>query len=78
MVHYSGGYTKRDVQPVADLMMENVSSPITTESLFRKYASKRNLKVSIEMRTWAKQQVESGKFSLKTSSFSRKREAGGN
>jgi hypothetical protein len=43
LVHYSG-YTEEEIQPVLQLMIDYLSSPVIHEAFFKKYASKKFLK----------------------------------
>jgi hypothetical protein len=43
LVHYSG-YTEEEIQPVLQLMIDYLSSPVVHEAFFKKYASKKFLK----------------------------------
>ncbi|KAL5120297.1 G2/mitotic-specific cyclin [Pleosporales sp. CAS-2024a] len=56
LVHYSG-YTEAEIQPVLELMIDYLSSPVVHEAFFKKYASKKFLKASIVFRQWAKKYV---------------------
>ncbi|KAF2089004.1 A/B/D/E cyclin [Saccharata proteae CBS 121410] len=53
LAHYSG-YTEEEVQPVFDLMIDYLKSPVVHEAFFKKYASKKFMKASIVLRQWAK------------------------
>ncbi|KAK8216514.1 G2/mitotic-specific cyclin CYB1 [Phyllosticta capitalensis] len=54
LAHYSG-YTEEEIQPVLELMIDYLSSPVVVhEAFFKKYASKKFLKASIVLRQWAK------------------------
>lgn len=57
LIHYSGDYTKKHLEPVCEMIMDYLKSPVVHEEFFRKYASRRFLKVSILARTWARESV---------------------
>ncbi|TID29805.1 hypothetical protein CANINC_001620 [Pichia inconspicua] len=59
LIHYSGDYTKKHLEPVCEMIMDYLKSPVVHEEFFRKYASRRFLKVSILARTWARESVRS-------------------
>lgn len=44
------GYTESEIQPVFKLMVDYLSSPVTHEAFFRKYASKKFLKGKLSLR----------------------------
>ncbi|KAJ7129378.1 cyclin-like protein [Mycena epipterygia] len=52
LAHYSM-YAERALVPVAQHMLHYVLQPIRHESFYKKYAGKRNMKVSVYMRQWA-------------------------
>lgn len=54
--HYAG-YTEDEIQPVLQLMIDYLAGPVVHEAFFKKYASKKFLKASIVLRSWAKQYV---------------------
>ncbi|KAF2869813.1 G2/mitotic-specific cyclin CYB1 [Massariosphaeria phaeospora] len=56
IAHYAG-YTEEEIQPVLNLMIDYLSSPVMHEAFFKKYASKKFLKASIVLRKWAKEYV---------------------
>ncbi|KAF2003245.1 A/B/D/E cyclin [Amniculicola lignicola CBS 123094] len=56
LAHYAG-YTEEEIQPVLQLMIDYLSSPVVHEAFFKKYASKKFLKASIVLRRWAKEYV---------------------
>jgi hypothetical protein len=56
LTHYAG-YTEEEIQPVLQLMIDYLSSPVVHEAFFKKYASKKFLKASIVLRKWAKEYV---------------------
>ncbi|KAF2202707.1 A/B/D/E cyclin [Delitschia confertaspora ATCC 74209] len=56
IAHYAG-YTEEEIQPVLQLMIDYLSSPVVHEAFFKKYASKKFLKASIILRRWAKEYV---------------------
>ncbi|KAF1989358.1 A/B/D/E cyclin [Aulographum hederae CBS 113979] len=53
-IAYYAGYTEEEIQPVFDLMVDYLHGPVVHEAFFKKYASKKFLKASIRMRSWAK------------------------
>jgi hypothetical protein len=57
LTHYAG-YSEDEIQPVLQLMIDYLSSPVVVhEAFFKKYASKKFLKASIVLRKWAKEYV---------------------
>ncbi|KAJ7434702.1 cyclin-like protein [Mycena latifolia] len=52
LAHYSM-YAESALVPVANHMLHFVLAPIRYESFYKKYAGKRNMKVSVYMRQWA-------------------------
>ncbi|KAI4615993.1 uncharacterized protein J4E88_003164 [Alternaria novae-zelandiae] len=56
LTHYAG-YSEEEIQPVLQLMIDYLSSPVIHEAFFKKYASKKFLKASIVLRKWAKDYV---------------------
>ncbi|EGE08591.1 G2/mitotic-specific cyclin-B [Trichophyton equinum CBS 127.97] len=54
-IAYYSGYTKEEIMPVYDLLIDYLCRPPAHEAFFKKYASKRFLKASIMTRQWAKQ-----------------------
>ncbi|KAF2747257.1 A/B/D/E cyclin [Sporormia fimetaria CBS 119925] len=54
--HYSG-YKEEDIQPVVELMIDYLASPVVHNEFFKKYASSRFLKASLVLRRWAKDYV---------------------
>ncbi|KAK5159622.1 hypothetical protein LTR04_004997 [Oleoguttula sp. CCFEE 6159] len=48
------GYTEQEIQPILKLMIDYLHGPVQHDAFFRKYASKKFLKASIVLRTWAK------------------------
>ncbi|KAJ7085406.1 cyclin-like protein [Mycena belliarum] len=52
LAHYAG-YAESALIPVANLMLRFVLAPMRFESFYKKYAGRRNLKVSVYMRQWA-------------------------
>ncbi|KAF2272586.1 A/B/D/E cyclin [Westerdykella ornata] len=71
LAHYSG-YKEEEIQPVVELMIDYLSSPVIHEAFFKKYASKRFMKASIHLRRWAKEYVGQWGNSLKDNSNPRK------
>ncbi len=57
LIHYSGGYKVRDMAQIVYMIMDYLVSPIVHEEFFKKYASKKFMKVSILARQWAKKSV---------------------
>ncbi|KAF3481468.1 G2/mitotic-specific cyclin-B [Arthroderma uncinatum] len=54
-IAYYSGYTKEEIMPVYELLIDYLCRPPVHEAFFKKYASKRFLKASIMTRQWAKQ-----------------------
>ncbi|KAH9835265.1 cyclin-like protein [Rhodofomes roseus] len=52
LAHYSS-YPESALYPTANLMLNYVLKPVRHESFFKKYASKKFLKASVFVRTWA-------------------------
>ncbi|KAJ7072683.1 putative g2/mitotic-specific cyclin cdc13 [Mycena amicta] len=52
LAHYAG-YRESALVPVANVMLRYILQPVKHESFYKKYAGKRNLKVSVYMRQWA-------------------------
>ena len=61
LIHYSGGYKSNDLQEVCLMIMDYLVSPIVHEEFFKKYASRKFMKVSILARQWAKKVTREGK-----------------
>ncbi|CDK24267.1 unnamed protein product [Kuraishia capsulata CBS 1993] len=61
LIHYSGGYKESDIKEVCEMLIEYLVSPIIHEEFFKKYASKKFMKVSILARQWAKKLVAEGR-----------------
>ncbi|PGH01727.1 G2/mitotic-specific cyclin-B [Blastomyces parvus] len=53
LAHYSG-YTKEEILPVFQLLVDYLHRPVSHEAFFKKYASKKFMKASIVTRQWAK------------------------
>ncbi|KAL2157444.1 hypothetical protein VTH06DRAFT_6136 [Thermothelomyces fergusii] len=53
-LEYYSGYTEDEIQPVVTLMVDYMARPVIHDAFFKKYASKRFLKVSILTREWSK------------------------
>ncbi|KAL1958611.1 hypothetical protein VTO42DRAFT_4208 [Malbranchea cinnamomea] len=53
LAHYAG-YTKEEILPVFQLMVDYLHRPVVHEAFFKKYASKKFMKASIMTRQWAK------------------------
>ncbi|KAJ3164165.1 G2/mitotic-specific cyclin [Irineochytrium annulatum] len=51
LVHYSG-YTQAQVEPCVKLMMDFLEKPQKHDALFRKYSSKKFMKVSLFVKDW--------------------------
>ncbi|PVI08516.1 G2/mitotic-specific cyclin CYB1 [Periconia macrospinosa] len=56
LAHYAG-YSEEEIQPVLELMIDYLSSPVVHEAFFKKYASKKFMKASIVLRRWSKDYV---------------------
>lgn len=54
LIHYSGGYTKDELAPVCNMVMEYLVQPVVHDELFKKYASRKFMKASVISRQWAK------------------------
>ncbi|KAJ6570353.1 cyclin-like protein [Mycena sp. CBHHK59/15] len=52
LAHYST-YAESAVLPAANHMLDYILQPIVHESFYKKYAGKKNMKVSVYMRQWA-------------------------
>lgn len=61
LIHYSGGYRESDMRETCEMMIDYLVGPIVHEEFFKKYASRRFMKVSILARQWAKKLVRQGK-----------------
>lgn len=61
LIHYSGGYSEEDIKECCEMMINYLVSPIIHEEFFKKYASKKFMKVSILARQWAKKIINEGK-----------------
>ncbi|KAG5294890.1 G2/mitotic-specific cyclin-B [Histoplasma ohiense] len=53
LAHYSG-YTKEEILPVFQLLIDYLHRPISHEAFFKKYANKKFMKASIVTRQWAR------------------------
>ncbi|CCC67720.1 hypothetical protein NCAS_0A11620 [Naumovozyma castellii] len=53
LIHYSGGYTKEQLDPVCNMIMDYLVSPIVHDEFHRKYQSRRFMKASIISVQWA-------------------------
>ncbi|KAL3233832.1 G2/mitotic-specific cyclin-2 [Nakaseomyces bracarensis] len=53
LIHYSGGYTKDQLAPVCNMIMDYLVSPIVHDEFHRKYQSRRFMKASIISVQWA-------------------------
>ncbi|CCE62943.1 hypothetical protein TPHA_0D03070 [Tetrapisispora phaffii CBS 4417] len=65
LIHYSGGYTKKQLEPVCNLMMDYLVSPIVHDEFIRKYQSRRYMKASIISVNWALK-VKKNKYDIMT------------
>ncbi len=61
LIHYSGGYGESDMRETCEMIVDYLVGPIVHEEFFKKYASRRFMKVSILARQWAKKLVRQGK-----------------
>ncbi|KAH3668459.1 hypothetical protein OGAPHI_002213 [Ogataea philodendri] len=61
LIHYSGGYKESDLKEVSEMIIDYLISPIVHEEFFKKYASRKFMKVSILARQWAKRITSEGK-----------------
>ncbi|KAG7901766.1 hypothetical protein KL935_001726 [Ogataea polymorpha] len=61
LIHYSGGYKESDLKEVSEMIIDYLISPIVHEEFFKKYASRKFMKVSILARQWAKKITSEGK-----------------
>lgn len=61
LIHYSGGYRESDMREICEMLMDYLVGPIVHEEFFKKYASRRFMKVSILARQWAKRVTHAGK-----------------
>lgn len=64
LIHYSGGYFESELEPVVQLYLHYLVSPVIHEEFFKKYASKRFMKASIIARQWAKNLVRASSSEL--------------
>ncbi|OXB44724.1 hypothetical protein B1J92_D04620g [Nakaseomyces glabratus] len=53
LIHYSGGYTKNQLAPVCEMIMDYLVSPVVHDEFHRKYQSRRFMKASIISVQWA-------------------------
>ncbi|CCH61115.1 hypothetical protein TBLA_0E00540 [Henningerozyma blattae CBS 6284] len=53
LIHYSGGYTKEQLEPVCNMIMDYLVSPIVHDEFHKKYQSRRFMKASIISVQWA-------------------------
>ncbi|KAH3900865.1 related to G2/mitotic-specific cyclin-2 [Saccharomycodes ludwigii] len=60
LIHYSGGYTKEDLAPVCQMIMDYLEQPVVHDEFFKKYASRRFIKASAISRQWAKKVISQG------------------
>ncbi|AOA62457.1 G2/mitotic-specific cyclin [Komagataella phaffii CBS 7435] len=61
LIHYSGGYTEAHLKETCEMLIDYLVSPIIHEEFFKKYASKKFMKVSILARQWAKKVTTEGR-----------------
>ncbi|KAH3664384.1 hypothetical protein WICMUC_005769 [Wickerhamomyces mucosus] len=54
LIHYSGGYEKKDLKEIVSMLLNYLIEPIVHEEFFKKYAGKKYMKSSILARQWAK------------------------
>ncbi|KAL6925991.1 hypothetical protein ACO0SA_000601 [Hanseniaspora valbyensis] len=59
-IHYSGGYSKRQLQGCVKMMMEYLEQPVIHEEFYKKYSTRRFCKASVASRDWAKRVIEQG------------------
>lgn len=72
LVHYSGGYTNKDIAPVCRKIYQFLIAPVEHEAFFKKYATKKFLKASVIAREWAmgvQEQIKNGVNSYETNLF---------
>ncbi|KAF7296095.1 MFS domain-containing protein [Mycena kentingensis (nom. inval.)] len=75
LAHYAG-YRESALVPVANVMLRYLVQPIKHESFYKKYAGKRNMKVSVFMRQWVLGRwTEGAKIELTADLGALKREA---
>ncbi|CEP60594.1 cyclin family protein LALA0_S01e14510g [Lachancea lanzarotensis] len=60
LIHYSGGYTREELAPVCNMVMDYLVQPVIHDEFFKKYASRKFMKASVISRQWAKKVVAHG------------------
>lgn len=60
LIHYSGGYTREELAPVCNMVMDYLVQPVVHDEFFKKYASRKFMKASVISRQWAKKVVAHG------------------
>ena len=60
LIHYSGGYTREELAPVCNMIMDYLVQPVVHDEFFKKYASRKFMKASVISRQWAKKVVAHG------------------
>ncbi|SCV03080.1 LAMI_0H05314g1_1 [Lachancea mirantina] len=60
LMHYSGGYTREELAPVCNMIMDYLVQPVIHDEFFKKYASRKFMKASVISRQWAKKVVAHG------------------
>jgi G2/mitotic-specific cyclin 1/2 len=61
LIHYSGNYNKNDMEEICLMIIDYLVSPIVHEEFFKKYASRKFMRVSILARQWAKKVLSEGR-----------------
>ncbi|KAK9723354.1 G2/mitotic-specific cyclin [Basidiobolus ranarum] len=56
LVHYSG-YTQEQIMPVVEILMDNLSKPMKYEAIFKKYAGKKFMRISLTVKDWISKNV---------------------
>ncbi|ORY06839.1 hypothetical protein K493DRAFT_202793 [Basidiobolus meristosporus CBS 931.73] len=51
LIHYSG-YTQEEVTPVVEILIEILSKPTKYQAIFKKYSSKKFMKISVIVQDW--------------------------
>ncbi|XBW35370.1 hypothetical protein QEN19_000935 [Hanseniaspora menglaensis] len=59
-IHYSGGYSKQQLESCVKMMMEYLEQPVIHEEFYKKYSTRRFCKASVASRDWAKRVIEQG------------------
>ncbi|KAL6950185.1 hypothetical protein ACO0QE_000861 [Hanseniaspora vineae] len=60
LIHYSGGYTKMQLESICLMMMEYLEQPVVHDEFYKKYASRKFMKASVISRQWAKKVISQG------------------